>query len=165
MDDTLLSPFDPAGLTWTRVSPRLVTARLVVAGVWLAVLLVVTVVVAVLVGIAWVWAAPAAVLALLVWVVWLVPRQVRALGYAERDDDLLIVRGIMFRTLVVVPYGRMQYVDVQAGPLMRWLGIAQLQLHTAAAATGASIPGLTPDEAARLRDRLASRGESRLAGL
>jgi membrane protein YdbS with pleckstrin-like domain len=31
--------------------------------------------------------------------------------------------------------------------------------------TDAQIPGLPPDEAARLRDRLASRGEARLAGL
>ena len=38
-------------------------------------------------------------------------------------------------------------------------------LYTASAATDARIPGLTPDEAARLRDRLASRGQARLAGL
>jgi hypothetical protein len=99
------------------------------------------------------------------WVAWLVPRQVRALRYAERDDDMLIQRGIMFRSLVVVPYGRMQYVDVNAGPIDRWLGIAKVQLHTAAPATDASIAGLPPAEAARLRDRLASRGEARLAGL
>jgi len=98
-------------------------------------------------------------------VVWLVPRQVWALGYAERDDDLLVVRGILVRKLVVVPYGRMQYVDVQAGPLARWLGIAQVELHTAASMTDAAIPGLTGDEAARLRDRLASRGQTGLAGL
>ena len=94
-----------------------------------------------------------------------IPRQVRAIGYAERDDDLLIRHGIMFRTLVVVPYGRMQYVDVQAGPLARKLGIAQVQLHTASASTDATIDGLEPAEAERLRDRLASRGEARLAGL
>jgi hypothetical protein len=45
------------------------------------------------------------------------------------------------------------------------LGIARVQLHTASAGTDAAIFGLTPDEAARLRDRLASRGQSQLAGL
>jgi hypothetical protein len=40
-----------------------------------------------------------------------------------------------------------------------------VQLHTAAAATDAQIPGLVPAEAARLRDRLAAHGESRAAGL
>jgi membrane protein YdbS with pleckstrin-like domain len=67
--------------------------------------------------------------------------------------------------MVVVPYGRMQYVDVQAGPLARAYGIAQVQLHTASPGTDAAIDGLPADEATRLRDQLASRGEARLAGL
>lgn len=158
-------PFELVGLRWTRVSGRLVVARLVVVGAVLAVPVLGGAVGALVSGEAWVWGVSVVGLAVLGWVVWLVPRQVRALGYAERDDDLLVVRGIMFRRLVVVPYGRMQYVDVQAGPVARWLGIAQVQLHTAAPATDGSIPGLAPDEAARLRDRLASRGEARLAGL
>lgn len=95
----------------------------------------------------------------------LVERQWKAIGYAEREDDLLVKRGLMFRQLVVVPYGRMQFVDVNAGPLDRRFGIATVQLHTASAATDASIPGLTPEEAARLRDRLAALGQTRTAGL
>jgi membrane protein YdbS with pleckstrin-like domain len=59
----------------------------------------------------------------------------------------------------------MQFVDVKAGPLDRAFGVAQVQLHTASAATDARIPGLGAAEAARLRDRLASRGQARLAGL
>jgi hypothetical protein len=158
-------PFDLTDLPWTRVSGRLATARLVVAAIWLVPLLAIGVLVAALAGAAWVWAVPAAVLALGVWIGWLVPRQVRALGYAERADDLLIVRGIMFRSLVVVPYGRMQYVDVAAGPIDRWLGIAKVELHTAASSGQAHIAGLPPAEASRLRERLASRGEAQLAGL
>ncbi|MGH3420885.1 MAG: PH domain-containing protein, partial [Streptosporangiaceae bacterium] len=56
-------------------------------------------------------------------------------------------------------------VDVTAGPLERAFGLATVRLHTAAAASDARIPGLAADDAARLRDRLASLGESRLAGL
>jgi membrane protein YdbS with pleckstrin-like domain len=59
----------------------------------------------------------------------------------------------------------MQFVDVQAGPVDRLFGVAHVQLHTASAATDARIPGLNATEAGRLRDRLASRGEARLAGL
>ncbi|WP_431837506.1 PH domain-containing protein [Cellulomonas sp. Y8] len=158
-------PFEPAGVDWTPVSPRLASARLVVALAWLGVPLVVLVVVAALTGSVWVWASAALVAALVVWVLWLVPRQVRAMGYAERADDLLLRRGILFRSMVVVPYGRMQYVDVTAGPLARKLGIASVQLHTASPGTDASIDGLPTAEAARLRDQLASRGEARLAGL
>lgn len=158
-------PFDPLDVTWTPVSPRLARARLTSAGIVVLVALLVTVTPAVLAGAAWVWAFPAVVVVCGVWAGLLIPRQVRALSYAERADDLLIRRGIMLRSLVVVPYGRMQYVDVTAGPLARRFRIASVQLHTASPGTNATIDGLPPEEAARLRDRLASRGEARLAGL
>ena len=159
------SPFDPDGITWQPVSRKLVTVRLLTAALSLALPLLVGAAVAVITGVAWVWALPALCVLLMLLTTVVVRRQVRALGYAERDDDLLVRKGVLFRSLVVVPYGRMQFVDVQAGPLDRWGGIAKVQLHTAAPATDASIPGLPPEDAARLRDRLAARGEARLAGL
>ncbi len=94
-----------------------------------------------------------------------VERRFRAFRYVEREDDLLLRRGVLVRRTTVVPYGRMQYVDVLAGPLDRRFGIATVVLHTAAAATDARIPGVRSDEAARLRDRLAALGEARAAGV
>jgi len=94
-----------------------------------------------------------------------VDRRFGSWGYAEREDDLLVRRGVMFARLSVVPYGRMQFIDVTAGPLERVFGLATVRLHTAAAATDARIPGLPQEEAARLRDRLAELGESQAAGL
>ena len=94
-----------------------------------------------------------------------VGRRYRSWGYVEREDDLLIRRGVMFARLSVVPYGRMQFIDVTAGPLERAFGLATVRLHTAAAATDARIPGLERDEAARLRDTLAELGEAQAAGL
>ena len=94
-----------------------------------------------------------------------VERRWRAWGYLEREDDLVVRRGVLVHRTSVVPYGRMQYVDVTAGPLDRRLGIATVTLHTAAAATDAFVPGLLADEATRLRDRLAALGEARQAGL
>jgi len=95
----------------------------------------------------------------------LVGRRYRSWGYAEREDDLLVRRGVMFARLSVVPYGRMQFIDVTAGPLERAFGLATVRLHTAAAATDARIPGLEREEAARLRDSLAELGEAQAAGL
>ena len=92
-------------------------------------------------------------------------QRVRAWGYAERAEDLLVRRGVMFRRLSVVPYGRMQFVEVTAGPVERLFGLATVKLHTAAARSDARIPGLDPAEAARLRDRLAALGEAKAAGL
>mgnify|MGYP000866005591 CR=1 FL=1 len=162
-----VSPFDPDGIEWQRVSSRLATARLLLLGIFLGLPLVALVVLAVLLPQAgpWLWVSAAAVAVVVAWSVAVVSRQVRAIGYAERDDDLLIRKGVMFRSLVVVPYGRMQFVDVTAGPLARRLDISSVQLHTASPGTDATIDGLQPADAARLRDRLASRGEARLAGL
>lgn len=152
---------------WTPVSPRLVTARRIALG--LTYLLVIGAVIALVLipGVPdWVpIAVGAAAIVAFVWLWWLIGRRVRSFGYAERGDDLLVASGIMFRRLVVVPYGRMQLVDVKAGPIDRRLGITTVQLHTAAATTDATIPGLEPAIAADLRDRLARRGEQRSAGL
>src|SRR6185437_5769334 len=92
-------------------------------------------------------------------------RRFRAWGYAERADDLLVRRGVMFSRLSVIPYGRMQFLDVSAGPFERGFGIATLKMHTAAAASDARITGLERVDAERLRDRLAELGESQAAGL
>ncbi|MBQ1073392.1 PH domain-containing protein [Micromonospora sp. C31] len=92
-------------------------------------------------------------------------RAVRAWGYAEREDDLLVRHGLLVRRLSIVPYSRMQFVDVSAGPLERAFGLATVQLHTAAAASDARVPGLRPAEASRLRDRLTALGEDRAEGL
>jgi len=160
-------PFAPPGERWQPVSPALARLRhALVLGV-AVVLLAVVVVLALLLPVpvaAWVGAAVLVLLsAPVAWV--LVARNARWWGYAERDADLYIRHGALFRTLVVVPYGRMQYVDVHAGPLEQAFGIASVHLHTASPGTSARIPGLPADEAARLRDRLTSLGESQAAGL
>ena len=163
VDDT----FAPPGEAWESVSPKLATAyRISLAATGLLVIVVI-------VALAFIPDFPrpltyvllAVTLVVLVWLWWLVGRRTRSWGYAERADDLLVTRGILFRRLVIVPYGRMQLVDVTAGPIHRMLGITTVQLHTAAATTDAAIPGLTPVLAADLRDRLARRGEQRSAGL
>ena len=156
--------FDINGVRWNPVSPRLTTVRVVTAVVFLGIPTIIALVVAVIAG-GWAWAAPAGLALITLWALWLIPRQVRAIGYAEQEEDLAIRKGVMFKSLTLVPYGRMQYVDVSAGPIARKMKIAQVQLHTASAGTDASIPGLPQDEAARLRDQLSARGEAKLAGL
>ena len=74
-------------------------------------------------------------------------------------------RGILFQRIVSVPYGRMQLVDVNRGPLARAFGLSELKFVTAAAATGVVIPGLPELEAEELRDTLVTLAESRRAGL
>lgn len=95
----------------------------------------------------------------------LVPRRVRALGYQLRQDDVVFRRGLLFRRQVAAPYGRLQLVDISRGPLSRALGLSEVRIVTAAAATGISIPGLPAAEAEELRDHLIAVAETRRAGL
>ena len=116
-------------------------------GVWPAV--VVGVVVFAIAAIAWWWQA----------------RLVASWRYCEREDDLLVSRGRFYRQLTIVPYGRMQVIDVEAGPLANRYGIAKVELVTASASTDAAIPGLPTQVAYDLRNRLAAKGEAAAAGL
>lgn len=160
-------PFGVPGVEWSRVSPRLTTLRrvlvVVVAAAVLAAVLAVVVLApsarlaAVLAGIV--------VVALAGWGWWFIALSVSAWGWVEREQDLVVTRGRWWRRLDVVPYGRMQLVDVTAGPLQRAFGITTVRLHTASPSSRAHLPGLTPEDAARLREQLTARGEAHAAGL
>lgn len=155
-----------ASTGWIRLSPTLMKMRLVEITVVAVVLAAIAGSVALSVGSSV--AALAAVLAIALcagaaW--WFVRNRFQAWGYLEHDEDLEVRRGVMVQRLSVVPYGRMQFVEITTGPVERLFGLATVKLHTAAAASDARIPGLHPDEAARLRDRLAALGEAKAAGL
>jgi membrane protein YdbS with pleckstrin-like domain len=158
--------FAPADVSWTPVSLKLATVRRLIAAITLGILGVAGLLLfGMLIG--WLYGALALVVTVLLlgWAWVLIGRNQRSWKYAEREDELLVSHGIMFRQLVVVPYGRMQFVDVAAGPLERSFGLATVELHTATPATDAKIPGLTPDEAGRLRDRLSVLGQAQAWGL
>ena len=159
--------FEPVSGEWKRVSPRLATVRRIL----LLSAMVVEVIVAValivwLPSMQWI---PAIVgilaIAAAAWGWFWAGRNQRSWGYAENVDDLLVTRGVMFKRLVAIPYGRMQFVDVEAGPLNRAYGIATVTLHTASPETAADIPGLLAADATALRNRLTELGESRDAGV
>ena len=155
-----------AGIRWQRPSPLLLRARRIQAGL-------VTGPIALLAGLLLgVAASPAAGLgtglglgAAGVVAERFLARRVAAWGYAERNDDLMVRRGVLIRRESVIPYGRMQFIDVTAGPVERSLGLATLRMHTAAAASDARIPGLERAAAGKLRDNLAALGEAQATGL
>ncbi len=162
MDDL----FAPPAEEWRRLSPKYLTVKRITSAITWGVLFgFATVVVALLTR--WEWAAVCAAVGVLVisgWQLWL-GRWFERWGYAERSEDIYVSHGRMFRQLTVTPYGRMQIVKVQSGPIERALGLASVELVTASASTNARIPGLPAAEAARLRDRLSELGESRSAGI
>lgn len=152
-------------LVWRGLRPALMRVRRLLVVVWMAALALATgLLLGLLVGPGWA-AFGLVPVAGAAWCWRMVGRNWRSWRYAERANDLLISRGVLWREETVVPYGRMQLVEVTSGPIERRFGLATVQLHTAAAATDATIPGLDPAEAERLRDRLTELGEARSAGL
>lgn len=158
---------DLPGTQWRTPSPRLATVRMVEAALVALVLAVVVLVVelAARAGGAALGASLGGVAVTATVAGYLLVRRARSWGYGEREDDLIVRRGLLVRRLSVVPYGRMQYVEVTAGPIERSFGLASVRMHTAAAASDARIPGLGAGEASRLRDQLTRLGEARAAGL
>jgi membrane protein YdbS with pleckstrin-like domain len=156
---------DPSEASWRRPSPLLLRVRrMQVAGVTVPLAIAGALAGRVVSAATGIGIAAALVLAGLIAERFLA-RRVAAWGYAEREDDLMVRRGVLVRRLSVIPYGRMQFIDVTAGPLERSLGLATVRMHTAAAASDARIPGLESAAAAALRDQLAALGEARAAGL
>lgn len=150
---------------WRRVSPKYVVVEVVGSLIGMVIFVGAALVVHFLFDVQWaLWVAIAIGVASVIGIV-LEPRRVRSIRYRLREDDLLFRRGIMFQRFVAVPFGRMQLVDITRGPLARAVGLAELKLVTAAAATGVVIPGLPLEEAEELRDRLVALAETRRAGL
>lgn len=146
------------------VSPKLSTARYLGRLPWLLVILVALIVLAVLFS-PWLYLPVAVLAVLLLWQAWLIPQQVKRLGWLETEDELLITKGKLWHTFTVVPYGRIQFVDVTAGPIERSLGLKSVVLHTASATSDATVQGLPAEEADALRERLAVKARERMSGL
>lgn len=136
-------------LVW--VASTLVSAGVVAAfgllGTWLGVVLPVGPEPATLFGaLAAVIAALGVVLAVFRYRVW---------GYEVRDDSLYLVRGVVTRRVSSVPFVRVQHVDTRRGPLERAVGLASVVVYTAGSrGADITVPGLTPDRATELRERL-----------
>ncbi|MFT3875984.1 MAG: PH domain-containing protein [Propioniciclava sp.] len=161
-------PFAPPSDAWRRVSPKLTTVKRINASAWL---LPPTVAGSLAI---WFlldsvkWAAFGVAAAGLIWWLWLwlrAPRVVAAYGWAQRDNDLCVVSGLMFKSLTIVPFGRMQTIKVTAGPLLRARGLANVEFVTASASTDASVPGMPADEAKELRDLMIELSDAEGSGL
>ncbi|AWB83449.1 hypothetical protein C3E79_02215 [Corynebacterium liangguodongii] len=105
------------------------------------------------------------VVALTVWNLVLIPLRVRAMGWLETEDELILANGRVWRSMTVVPYGRIQFVDVTSGPIERAAGLKSLVVNTASTTSVSSLPGIEAGEADALRDRLAEKARERMSGL
>lgn len=105
------------------------------------------------------------IIVMFIWFWWLIGRQVDNYKYAKAEKDLVISKGVLFREIKAIPYGRMQFVDVHQGPLLRAYKLAKVSLHTASSQSLLPITGIKENEAKILRQELLELGEANLAGL
>lgn len=101
------------------------------------------------------WLPLAAAGAALAWIL-VVPRLRHERWRWELDEEELdIVKGVWSVTRTIVPLTRIQHVSVQRTGWTGLFGVVRLNVHTAADTT--TIPGLEPDRADDVRDRILAR--------
>lgn len=82
-------------------------------------------------------------------------RKYKYWGYAMGSDRLRIVRGYMFFRDTIVPFGRIQHIDVEQGPIDRRYNLATLTVHTAGNHNSTvSLPGLLHADALSMRESI-----------
>ncbi len=88
-------------------------------------------------------------------VIFLPQRRYRRWGYQLTADQLRVVRGYWFHVDTIVPFVRVQHIDVSQGPVERLCGVATLTVHTAGTHNSVvELPGLPPQDADAMRDAI-----------
>ncbi|MFT5329486.1 MAG: membrane protein YdbS with pleckstrin-like domain [Parasphingorhabdus sp.] len=79
----------------------------------------------------------------------------RRWGYDMGDEQLRVLRGFLWRTDTIVPFNRIQHIDVAQGPLQRAFGLSTLIVHTAGTHNSiVTLPGLATADAEDMRETI-----------
>jgi uncharacterized protein len=82
-------------------------------------------------------------------------RQHARMAYALGADYLRVVRGFLFHTDTVVPFVRVQHIDVGQGPIERMFGLASVVVHTAGTHNSVvTLGGLKRGDAEAMRETI-----------
>lgn len=89
-------------------------------------------------------------------IVFILPGRIyRRWGYDMGDEQLRVLRGFLWRTDTIVPFNRIQHIDVAQGPLQRLFGLSTLIVHTAGTHNSiVTLPGLATANAEEMRDMI-----------
>ncbi|MFN4113684.1 MAG: PH domain-containing protein [Sphingomonadaceae bacterium] len=144
-DDETLTPLHPDHVKVLRIQAALFTAPLIIGGLVLETAGLLPL------GVIFV---PVVLLAL--WIVIQVPlKRYHAKGYVMGEDRLRVARGLLFRSDSVVPFGRVQHIDLDQGPVERLYDLATLTVHTAGTHNASvRLPGLANADAVTMREAI-----------
>ncbi|OGY56959.1 MAG: hypothetical protein A2Y84_00720 [Candidatus Colwellbacteria bacterium RBG_13_48_8] len=114
------------------------------------------------------WGIAASVFLIILWVVW-AKLAYNFYRYELREDGFRKELGVIWKKYVTIPYDRIQNVDIYRGVLARFLGLSDLHIQTAGSSYSPQgkfgmsaegrLPGLSKEEAERVRDELVSRAK------
>jgi membrane protein YdbS with pleckstrin-like domain len=79
-------------------------------------------------------------------------------SYALRDKDIIYRSGWLWRQSIIIPFNRVQHIQVDQGPLERKFKLAKLKIFTAGGnSSDISIPGLRPEKAEKIKQFIVSK--------
>jgi membrane protein YdbS with pleckstrin-like domain len=107
----------------------------------------------------WLRSISAAILTLIIiWFVLLSKKVFNARSYALRQHDILYTRGFIFRSTTVVPFNRIQHVEIVSGPIDRLYHLSTLKIFTAGGSqSDITIPGLLSHDAQSIKSFIISK--------
>ncbi len=94
---------------------------------------------------------------------WLRPFSWRRTGFVFGGGTVLLRRGVITRSLILVPLARLQSVSIQRGPLRRMLRLRSIHLHVVAGPVSAILPAIDLTIAERFVEQVARRAVAEAA--
>ncbi len=144
-----LDPVDPAFVHVLRVTTALTLLPLAVAATLVDILVMPRI------------GGPFGLLSVAAWLIAIVmivtfpARRVTRWGFKIGEGQLRVARGWLFRTDTIVPFVRVQHIDVGQGPVERLFGLSHLVVHTSGTHNSmVTLPGLHADLAAAMRETI-----------
>jgi membrane protein YdbS with pleckstrin-like domain len=81
-------------------------------------------------------------------------------GYGIKNREVYYKSGVLFQSLIAIPFSRVQHCELGSGPLDRRFGLASLTIYTAGGdGSDLTIPGLAEHEALQIKQFITSRAD------
>lgn len=79
-------------------------------------------------------------------------------GFAIREHDIMYKNGIFFKSLIIIPFNRIQHLEIGHGPIDRYFGLANLSIYTAGGSSSdLIIDGLESNTAQTIKNYISDK--------